>query len=54
LILGDADGAVCVPRDLAVEVLLRAEEVVANERKIFSWVEEGQTIEEITQKGGYF
>ena len=54
LILGDADGAVCVPRDIAVEVLLRAEEVVANEKKIFSWVEEGQTIEEITQKGGYF
>jgi 4-hydroxy-4-methyl-2-oxoglutarate aldolase len=54
LILGDADGAVCVPRELAVDVLLRAEEVVANEKKIFSWVEEGQTIEEITRKGGYF
>lgn len=54
LILGDADGAVCVPRDLAVAVLLRAEEVVANERKIFAWVQEGQSIEEITRKGGYF
>lgn len=54
VILGDADGAVVVPRDLAVAVLLRAEEVVANEKKIFAWVEEGQSIEEITRKGGYF
>lgn len=54
VILGDADGAVAVPRQIAVEVLLRAEEVVANEKKIFAWVEEGQSIEEITRKGGYF
>jgi len=54
VILGDADGAVAIPRELAVAVLLRAEEVVANEKKIFSWVEEGQSIEEITRKGGYF
>jgi hypothetical protein len=54
VILGDADGAVAVPRNIAVEVLLRAEEIIANEKKIFSWVSEGQSIEEITAKGGYF
>ena len=54
VILGDADGAVAVPRELAVQVLERAEEIVANEKKIFSWVAEGQTIEQITEKGGYF
>jgi 4-hydroxy-4-methyl-2-oxoglutarate aldolase len=54
VILGDADGAVAVPRDIAVEVLIRAEEIITNEKMIFSWVSEGQTIEEITAKGGYF
>jgi regulator of RNase E activity RraA len=54
VILGDADGAVAVPRALAEEVLVRAEEIIRNEKEIFSWVAEGQTIEEITSKGGYF
>lgn len=54
VILGDADGAVSVPRSIAVAVLLRAEEIIANEKMIFSWVAAGQTIEEITSKGGYF
>lgn len=54
VILGDADGAVAVPREIAVQVLERAEEIIANEKKIFSWVAEGQTIEQITEKGGYF
>lgn len=54
VILGDADGAVCVPRELAVEVLERAEAIIANEKKIFSWVAEGQSIEQITAQGGYF
>src|SRR5918993_761918 len=45
LILGDADGAVAVPRALAEEVLVRAEEIVLNEKEIFSWVADGQSIE---------
>jgi regulator of RNase E activity RraA len=54
VLLGDLDGVVCVPRDLAHDVLLRAEEILANERKIFGWVAEGQTLDQITAKGGYF
>jgi regulator of RNase E activity RraA len=54
VILGDIDGVVVVPRDLAYEVLVRAEEIRANEKKIFSWVAEGQTVQQITEKGGYF
>ena len=54
VVLGDIDGVVVVPRDLAYEVLVRAEEIRANEKKIFGWVAEGQTIREITDKGGYF
>jgi regulator of RNase E activity RraA len=54
VILGDIDGIVVVPRDIAYDVLVRAEEIRANEKKIFSWVAEGQTVKQITDKGGYF
>jgi 4-hydroxy-4-methyl-2-oxoglutarate aldolase len=54
VILGDIDGVVVVPRDISFEVLVRAEEIRANEKKIFSWVAEGQTVKQITDKGGYF
>jgi len=54
VIFADCDGVVCVPRDIACDVLLRAEEIRANEKKIFGWVAEGQSIHQITEKGGYF
>lgn len=54
VVLGDIDGVVVVPRDLAYDVLVRAEEIRANEKKIFGWVAEGQTVRQITEKGGYF
>lgn len=54
VILGDIDGVLVVPCDLAYDVLLRAEEIKENEKKIFGWVHEGQSIKEITDKGGYF
>lgn len=54
VVLGDIDGVVVVPHDLAGQVLLRAEELRANEKKIFSWVAAGQSLQQITAKGGYF
>lgn len=54
VVLGDADGVVVVPRRLAVEVLLRAEEILGNERRIFGWVAEGEGPAEIAARGGYF
>jgi regulator of RNase E activity RraA len=54
IILGDIDGVLVVPRDISYQVLLRAEEIHENEKKIFGWVKEGQSIQEITNKGGYF
>lgn len=54
LIFADIDGVVCVPRDIAYDVLVRAEEIRANEKEIFGWVAEGQTLQQITDKGGYF
>ena len=54
IILGDIDGVLVVPREIAYDVLLRAEEIKENEKVIFSWVREGQSIQDITKKGGYF
>lgn len=54
VIFADIDGVLCVPHDLAVDVLVRAEGIKANETKIFGWVADGQTVREIQDKGGYF
>jgi len=54
IVVGDIDGVIVVPRKIAVDVLVRAEEILGNERRIFEWVAEGSTVREITEKGGYF
>jgi len=54
IVVGDIDGVLVVPRDIAYDVLVRAEEIKENEKKIFDWVKEGKTAQEITEKGGYF
>lgn len=54
IIFGDIDGVVCIPREIAYEVLLRAEGIERNEVDIFSWVHQGDTISQIIEKGGYF
>ena len=54
VLMGDIDGVLCVPRDIAYDVLIRAEEIRANEKKIFGWVAEGKSAREITDEGGYF
>ncbi len=54
VVLGDVDGVLVVPREVAYEVLLRAEEIRENEKKIFSWVREGESVQAIKEKGGYF
>ena len=54
VIFADCEGVFCLPRDIAYDVLVRAEEIRENEKKIFGWVAKGETIHEITEKGGYF
>lgn len=54
VVLGDIDGVVVVPRRIAMEVLLRAEDIVRNETRIFGWVAAGDSVQEITARGGYF
>ena len=53
-VLDDIDGVLVVPREIAYEVLLRAEEIKQNEKQIFSWVHNGDSIESIKERGGYF
>lgn len=54
VIFGDIDGVLCVPRGIAYEVLLRAEAIERNENDIFTWIRSGESIGQITAKGGYF
>jgi regulator of RNase E activity RraA len=54
IVLGDMDGVVIVPRAIALPVLERAEEILGIEQKIFGWIEAGDSVAEISNKGGYF
>ena len=54
VVLGDIDGVLIVPRDIAYDVLIRAEEIRENEKKIYCWVHSGDSIRSIKEKGGYF
>ncbi len=48
LLLCDIDGVLAVLRDIAYEVLLRAEEIKENEKLIFGWVKDGKSVQSIT------
>ena len=54
LIFADIDGALCVPRLLAVPVLERAEEIAHGESILKKWINEGMSAGEIVKRGGYF
>lgn len=54
IILGDIDGVIVVPRDIAYDVLLRAEEIRDNEVGIKEMVNSGMKPTEVVANGGYF
>lgn len=54
LIFADVDGAIVVPREIAYEVLVRAEEIKKGEQEIRSWVHEGFSAKKVVERGGYF
>lgn len=54
IVFGDIDGVIVVPREMAYDVLLRAEEVAASEGQLKKWVQEGLPATEIVKRGGYF
>lgn len=54
VIFGDIDGVVVIPRKIAYEVLLRAEQIKTNEREMKKNVYEGFSAVEMVANGGYF
>lgn len=54
IVFADIDGAVIVPRRLAVAVLERAEEVRGDEQRFKKWIDQGMSATEVVEKGGYF
>lgn len=54
VVFGDIDGVIVVPRDIAYDVLLKAEYIQENEKEIKQMVLDGLTPTEVVKKGGYF
>ncbi len=54
LVFADIDGALVIPRKIAVAALERAEQIERNEGEIKEWVDAGLSAEEISDRGGYF
>ena len=54
VVLGDIDGCIVIPRELAYEVLLRAEAIRDNELEIKEMVDSGMSPSEVVDNGGYF
>ncbi len=53
-IFGDIDGVVCVPQDIAYDVLIRAEKILNKEDDIRDMVNCGMRPTEVVSNGGYF
>ena len=54
VVLADIDGAIAVPRELAYEVLLRAEQIRDNEVEIKEMIHGGMRPTQVVENGGYF
>ncbi len=53
-IFGDIDGVMSIPKEIAYDVLLKAEKILDKEEEIKGWVEDGLKPTEVVAKGGYF
>jgi len=53
-IFGDVDGVVAVPREIAYDVLVAAEQIVNKEAEIKDWIRDGVRPTEVVARGGYF
>ena len=54
VVFGDIDGVIIIPRDLAYDVLLKAEGIRDHEVEIKAMVDEGLSPQDVVKKGGYF
>ena len=53
-IFGDIDGAICVPGEIAYDVLVKSEEILTTEDGIRKMVQSGMKPTEVVANGGYF
>lgn len=54
VIFGDIDGVLVIPREMAMEVLEKAEAIRDNEIAIKQMIEDGESPTSVVEKGGYF
>jgi regulator of RNase E activity RraA len=54
VVFGDIDGVIIVPRDMAYDVLIKAEEIRDHEVEIKAMVNQGLSPQDVVKKGGYF
>jgi len=54
VIFGDIDGVIVIPREIAIDVLVRAEKIRDNEKDIKILVNEGMAPTKVVKNGGYF
>lgn len=54
VVFGDIDGVLIIPRTIACDVLLRAEEILQQEQKYKKWIDDGMSASEVVDRGGYF
>ncbi|MCE6991203.1 RraA family protein [Dyadobacter sp. CY323] len=53
-VFGDIDGVISIPKEIAYEVLLAAEEIIEKEADIRDMVESGMSPTDVVKNGGYF
>lgn len=54
MVIGDIDGCIIVPKEIAYEVLIQAEQILENEIHIKKMVSDGMEPTEVVKNGGYF
>ena len=54
VIFGDIDGVLVIPRQIACDVLLRAEGIEKDEEVYKQWIDDGVSATEVVRRGGYF
>lgn len=54
VVFADIDGAVVVPRRIAMEVLERSETIKRDEQEYKRWIDQGMSPTEVIQRGGTF
>lgn len=54
LVIGDLDGVIIVPRELAWKTLVAAEEVAGEETRLKRMIDDGIAPREVVRRGGYF